>query len=156
MQEYACEVSACITNYFLEKIFGAFFRYKIDDTNHTRCHTGKVAEMARTKQTARKSTGGMAPRKALSAVMVANNQSAAATFGVQETTPATTPTIIEQQKPAASARPAGWWKAKLVKVKAWTYKSKGEPYYPADYTIVTSDILQVHNSPAIFILNCQP
>lgn len=36
-----------------------------------------------------------------------------------------------------------WWKKNLVKVKAWTYGQKGEPFFPKDYEIITSDILQV-------------
>ena len=30
----------------------------------------------------------------------------------------------------------------VVKVKAWTYGTKGEPYYPDDFEITRSDILQ--------------
>lgn len=48
-------------------------------------------------------------------------------------------------------RPEGWWKKKLVKVKAWTVGQKGEPYFPKEYELFTSDILQVSNHPAIFL-----
>ena len=46
-------------------------------------------------------------------------------------------------------RPDGWWKKKFVKVKAWTVGQKGEPYFPKEYEMITSDILQV-NHPAFF------
>ncbi|KAL6051688.1 Poly [ADP-ribose] polymerase [Balamuthia mandrillaris] len=39
-------------------------------------------------------------------------------------------------------KPKGWWKAKFVKVKAWTYGCKGEPHFPKDFTLVKHEILQ--------------
>ena len=51
------------------------------------------------------------------------------------------------QERAMEKRPDGWWKKKLVKVKAWTVGQKAEPYFPKEYEIITSDILQV-NHPA--------
>lgn len=90
--------------------------------------------MARTKQTARKSTGGKAPRKPMSAVMEQRVEF------VQPKTVTTTTTPVAT--PKADTRPPGWWKGIVVKVKAWNYKGKGEPAFPADYTIKTSDILQ--------------
>lgn len=53
--------------------------------------------------------------------------------------------VLSSSGGGASARPKGWWKSKFVKVKAWQYGQKGEPYFPQDYEIVKSDILQVTN-----------
>ncbi len=55
---------------------------KSRDSNHNRNKTKKTIQMARTKQTARKSTGGKAPRKQLATK--AARKSAPATGGVKK------------------------------------------------------------------------
>ena len=93
--------------------------------------------MARTKQTARKSTGGAAPRKLLSVAALRKQR---------EKKVEVLPDLSNLNKNLSRDE----WKKNCKKVKAYDIRTKfGMPFFPDDYKLATYDVLQwtdvIHN-----------